>query len=495
MSFALASCAQSQPAPTTAKPASLPIRVLIVSGGPTPDYNQYAIESNARYLESLTARARSQRIYFADGSKTSRTISTLEPVPNRREELALAWILNQDSPADRVVFRAPRLRRLDGAATKSNVVKAVETFARNVPAGEKGLLYFTGHGLTGRKMGLLGLRTVEDAQNTTYSLWRDETISTRELASALKNWPAKAPLTLVMVQCHAGGFANVLFEGGDPAKPIVNRDFCGFFAATGERQAAGCTSEVDERNYQDFTTHFFAALSGISRDGRRITGADWDQNGQVSGLEALSWANLHDKSIDVPLCTSDQFLRAIFPTSDATLQTPYSQILAAAKPWQKATLNGLSQILNLGGETRLAQAQSAQTRLARQLQRENFADAPIDYEKNDLGLHFDALEKGLRTRFPDLKTPRRSSRYAAAHRGALRWLKTQPRDVEVVARAYEEWQGRAEAVSVREAMFSRFLMAAHTIALEKRLNQSGTAAQKAAFARLRAAENRSPIQK
>lgn len=488
-----ASCAHSQPTPAK---TALPLRVLIVSGGPTPEYNQYAIESNARYLESITARARSQRVYFADGSKTSRTILTLEPAPDVREQLVLSWITDQDPPEDDIVLRAPRLRRLDGAATKSNVLQAVGNFSRSVKAGESGLLYFTGHGSTGQIKTLFGLKTVEDVQNTTYSLWNDETLSTRELGSALRSWPATSPLVLVMVQCHAGGFANVMFEGGDPAKPLANRDFCGFFASTGARQAAGCTSEVDERSYQDFTTHFFAALSGISRDGRRITGADVDRNGRISGLEALSWANLRDKSIDVPICTSDTFLRTVFPQNDATwLRTPYSQILSSAKPWQKATLNGLSQMLNLKGETRLSQAQTAQIRLADRLKNEEAEDAPIDYQKNDLGLRFYALDKGLRTRFPDLKAPRNSARYAAARRAALRWLKTQPKDVEIVASAYQQWLRSAETTGVREAMFSRFLTAARTVVLEKRLNQSGTAAQKAAFARLRAAESRSPLQK
>jgi hypothetical protein len=40
-----------------------------------------------------------------------------------------------------------------------------------------------------------------------------------------------------------------------------------------------------------------------------VTGADFDQNGTVSMLEAFAHTGLRDNSIDVPVCTSDQFLR------------------------------------------------------------------------------------------------------------------------------------------------------------------------------------------
>ena len=301
-----------------------PLRTLIVSGGPDLEYNQYAIESNARYVESLTNKSSWRRIYFADGKPNSRTISALQNSPAFRANRSLAWILNEELPDDKIVAQASTLKQIDGASTPASVARALLDFSQ--PAtGERGLLYFTGHGSPG------GTQAQPDYQNTTYALWNDNEISERELARSLRVWPAQNPLFVVMVQCHSGGFANLIFQDGDPKKPLLNRDIAGFFSSTGERPAAGCTSEVNERDYQDFTTHFFAALSGISRDGRPIAGADYDHNGTVSGSEAFAWAGLNDLSIDVPVTTSDAYLRSLFSSpNDSWKSTPYAQIVASA---------------------------------------------------------------------------------------------------------------------------------------------------------------------
>ena len=47
-----------------------------------------------------------------------------------------------------------------------------------------------------------------------------------------------------MVQCFSGGFANVIFEGGDPEKGLAAHSRAGFFATVNNRLAAGCTALV-----------------------------------------------------------------------------------------------------------------------------------------------------------------------------------------------------------------------------------------------------------
>ncbi|RYG58361.1 hypothetical protein EON80_27220, partial [bacterium] len=340
----------------TAAPKKLPLNTLIVSGGPNPTYNQYAIESNARYVEKLTQGVTARRILFADGTKTSPTISVVKPAPDQDEQTVFNWLLRQPPVPDPIVFRASTLPQIDGPATKESVTQNIGWLAEQAKNGQKSLLYFTGHGSLGSKVPEAGGKPEPDSQNTVYNLWSDQNISVRETAEALKNWPQASPLVVVMVQCYSGGFGNLLFEGGDPTKPLLDRNFCGFYATIGERMASGCTSQVNETDYQDFTTHFFAALTGVSRDGRKVSGADYDKNGTVTMLEAMAWTNLKDLSIDVPVCTSDAYLRNIFPaTADQSwAQTPYSTIVKSAAPWQKAVLEGLSNQLGLKGELRIA---------------------------------------------------------------------------------------------------------------------------------------------
>ena len=478
------SLAQAQTAPPAA-----PLRALIISGGPSLDYNQYAIESNARYLEKLTAKARWQRVFFADGKLHSRTISALQPTPRFRAERALAWITDDEMPDEPVGVQASALTRVDGPSTKIAVNGALAAFVKP-GAGERGLLYFTGHGSAGQTTNWLG-KTAPDYENTTYALWGDGDYSTRELARAVKSWPAKNPLVVVMVQCHSGGFANVLFEGGDPKKPFVDRDIAGFFASTGERAAAGCTNEVNERDYQDFTTHFFAALSGLSRDGRRTTGADYDRNGAVSMSEAFAWANVHDLSIDVPVSTSDAYLRAVTPRQNEEWpKTPYSQVLANAQPWQKAMLNELSQILGLKGETRIADAMKAYAALQNRDEREPDLSG---VDEAALGARVERLQAQLKRRFPGLKSAKNSSSYRVAKRQAIAYLMARPAEVAALDAALDAYERAYGAADVREAMLERFVRGANTVLLQSQLRDKGTPQQRAIFTKLRMAEGRNPL--
>ena len=458
-----------------------PLRTLIISGGPDVEYNQYAIESNARYLEKLTEKSSWRRIYFADGKPNSRTISAIVSTPATQTARALSIVLDEDLPGDRITAQSSALKRIDGASTKPAVTNVLNAFAQPKP-GERGLLYFTGHGSAG------GSQTRPDYNNTTYALWGDDDISEREVGSAIHNWPAQNPLFIVAVQCHSGGFANLMFQDGNPEKPLLNRDIAGFFSSTGQRMAAGCTSEVNERDYQDFTTHFFAALSGISRDGRAITGADYDRNGTVSGSEAFAYANINDLSIDVPVSTSDAYLRALYGQSEGWKSTPYSQILNSAQPWQKAMLNSLSSALQLTGETRVKAALGA---FAKPDKDDN--DGLSDAQEKALDGRISKLNAQLVQRYPGLKAPKTSAKYRAAKRGAQAWLVARPAEVNALNDALNKYSRAQNMGDVRKAMIERFVRGCYSVVLAQRVQTDGTPEQQAAFAKLRAAEARNPL--
>jgi len=486
LAVGLASCARlsaQPPAPRVAMPSLGFGRVLIVSGGPNASSNQYAIESNARYLASLTRGAKWRRILFADGRARSKTISVVVDTPRTRARAVASWILDLPSPDEAATLKAPTLAPLAGASTPSSIRRSLGEFAiGGNPPKARELVYFTGHGAPGSTPS-----GANDYANTIYAGWNGD-FSTRELARALQSSPAKAPLVLVMVQCHGGGFANTLFMQGDPKRGVWNRDFCGFFASTAERPAAGCTSQVNERDYQDFTTYFFAALSGVSRDGRRVTGADYDGDGRVSLQEACAYADLHDLSIDVPVSTSDAFLRHVFPAHDTEWQRSYAPISEDAAPWQSAVLDGLSSRLNLRGDGRLRDAQkrfeavgnakaSGEFQLPQGVNSRRFNDA------------YDRLQAGLKARFPRLASLRGGARTGAIQ-SATDFLISQTDDLNVVYNAYQKSVSEDKS-EVEEAMLLRFLRTARTIVLQRRLAREGTTAQKAVFARLRRSEDRS----
>ena len=65
--------------------------------------------------------------------------------------------------------------------------------------------------------------------------------------------------------------------------------------------------------------------------------------------------------------------------------------------------------------------------------------------------------------------------------------------VRLLNRALVQWSQAENSTLSREAFLWRFVRTARTIVLQEELKKSGTPAQKATFARLRASESRNPL--
>ncbi len=306
--------------------AATPPRVLIVGGGPSREYNQAAIESNVRYVARVLDKGSPYRVLFADGEANR---STVRYTPKGSDD-------------DR--YRAPQLPRLDGPALAPTVNREIGALGRGASPV---FLYFTGHG-----------SLAEDIEPNTsqFDLWRENRLAVPELARLLTAYPKATPVTLLMVQCHAGGFAKLIFQDGNPAKPPIANRFCGFFASLEVRPAAGCTPSIDEADYHDFTGYFVAALTGRDRMGRSVQSADYDHDGRVGMNEAFCWSMVNDDSIDTPTCTSDEFLRDVVKTPDEkTFSTPYATVLGWASPAQRAAIETLKARLPRKGNRSLSE--------------------------------------------------------------------------------------------------------------------------------------------
>lgn len=314
-----------------------PMQTLVVGGGPDKPHNQVAIEANVRYFAKILPLNTPMRVIFADGNPESVNVQILKD--------------------GKISYRKPDLPRLDGPASLDQVRTEFDLLGKAI--GDKPttptLLYFTGHGSGDERSNYV---------NNRYDLWDDQELTVRGLASCLNSLPVKSPTTIVMVQCFSGAFGNLLFEHGDPAQPLTDRDLCGFFAATEQRMAAGCTPEINEADYQDFSGYFFAALTGTDRVGRKVPSADYNRDGRVGMNEAFAYCLMFDESIDVPVCTSDVFLRKFVTTpDDEVMKTPYAQVRKWADTAQGSALDGLTRTLNLTGSDRLQQAYTTLKRI------------------------------------------------------------------------------------------------------------------------------------
>ena len=480
----------------------LPLRVLIVGGGPNLINNQVAIESNVRYVEKLLPPNAPRTTLFADGDANHATVLYDDDVRAQPIGEQLFSLINPNSnDPSGLHYRKPNLGvKIEGASKQDDISRAFGQIAQAEsadPGGHQLLLYFTGHGSPGR----------QNYDNNLYDLWEDgrgaqasarAALTVRDLSHQIARLPNDVPVTLVMVQCFSGAFANLIFENGDPKGDLVKRDLCGFFATVPNRVAAGCTSAVNEAEYRDFTSFFFAALTGKDRVGRRVTGADYNGDGRVGMDEAYCYTLIHDDSIDAPVCTSDAFLRrfvSVTPAEERELfQTSYRDARQWASIPQRAALDALSDKLRLGGNSRLsaAYAQFVATQNQAGPNRRQMGDYRAAHDRFR-AIQSDSKSMLLR-QFPNLKlsdpAARREARQAAIAQLTREANQNKWQDLLDADAAVDKAERTMEEQEIAGSQIIRFVRLAKSVILAHRLNEGHEAGLKERYARLIASEVR-----
>ncbi|MBC7528713.1 MAG: hypothetical protein H7308_14350 [Chthonomonadaceae bacterium] len=479
-------------APALPRKQDASLRVVLVGSGPDLDYNQVAIESNVRYLNRLLPSDSSRTILFADGNVQSKTVLYEDdprqlPVGEYLFEIAVKSRNERDKDLHGQ-YKAPNLgSRCDGANTPPTLRKVLDGIGAEAGTKTSPLfLYFTGHGS-------INPRSID---NNAYDMWGDKKFSVTDLASKLESLPPQIPVTLVMVQCHSGAFANLIFKGGNPDNEATDRDFAGFFAAIKENVAAGCTSELNEDDYRDFTSYFFAALTGRDRLGRKVPSADYNKDGRIGMDEAYCYTLANDRSIDVPVSTSDVFLRKYLPiTGDAEgklLEAKYRDVQSWATPAQKYALDHLSKEARYGGEDRIKRAYSEmRLGVAQNQRRSEFRRSPVERDYDTLQQD---VKRTLLGRFPELNDPK-SEDYSVAKKAAIAFL-TQHRDdgpykeIRAAYSALSKSFSESESKQIEDAHRLRLIRLAKSVLLAHRLRESRDEKTKTRYEKLVVSEGR-----
>ncbi len=177
-------------------------------------------------------------------------------------------------------------------------------------------------------------------------LWFRDKMTAKDWTEKLDELPTDVPFVAVMVQCYSGGFGNLIFKGGDPDNGLADHPRCGFFSTVPDRVAAGCTPNINQAEYREYSSYFWEALSGVTRTGDSIEKPDFDHDGITSLLEAHAYTALNADTIDIPTRTSDFFLREYSTLKGEkdlfTVHTPIDQLLEGADPCERAVIEGLS---------------------------------------------------------------------------------------------------------------------------------------------------------
>jgi hypothetical protein len=453
-------------------PSSSPARdvFLTIGGGPLPESNQASIEKNVlffgRLLDERNVPASQRSVYFADGSAAGKDVQAkdVEAVPKANRLMAEFFGSETDLGLHYRNHEVPGVR---GASTRVNIEKWFREDGQALQSGDRLILYVTAHG-----------ERSDDRANpyeTSIMLWNDEKLTVTDLAGLLDTLPEGVNVVAVMVQCYTGGFARIVYDKADPERGISKQNRCGFFATVHDRAAAGCTPDVDESTYVEYSTYFWEALAGRTRTGKSIVAPDYDADGRVSLIEAHAYTVLKADTIDLPLTTSSEFLSVESQFQDdghpelRPEDAPYDDILKLATPVERAVLEGLSKQLALTGTGRIkaAERESRPSRRGRSRGRDRTASRRAAQLRetiaDDLKQRWPELANVLNPESVELLTTKSATFLAA--------LEAHPQ--------YDEYREQTDLASSelssreRRVKYERFIRAAQDVILRDNLKRLG----------------------
>jgi hypothetical protein len=482
---------------------------LTIGGGGSPRNNQLSLERNVVFFRHTLADCgladAPHDVYFACGNEKQRDLQYLDDKTEPpRANLLLARLLDRSEDELYQNYRAHDLPDVKGPANRKSLNDWFATTGARLADGDRLFIYFTGHGGGGPR---------QAPRNTTMDLWLDGGMPVKEFVGLLDKLSPKVQVVLIMVQCHSGGFGDVIFKGADVGPVLAESTRCGFFATWCDRLAAGCTPDTAEENYKDYTTYFFAALSGRTRMGQAVPAPDYDHDGRTSMAEAHAYVLLTSDTIDIPMTTSDVLLRQFSKIKDAkvadlvTPSTPFEALLKHATPDRRAVLEGLSKQLELKGDDRAASARALADSIDKQRKAlqppgggggrrglpggGNNATGNMQNERDNLR---NTIRARLIARWPEMNSP--------YHPLAVAALAKEPDEIVKViesAPGYKKWDDLVQKVDEQQeksfdlerkwVKCQRFLYVAETVALEANLPSFGGKLVQSRYEALRKAEN------
>lgn len=353
-----------------------PLRWIVAGGGPTPESNEVSIEDDlALASNTLTGPG---RLLYAGGARTMAVRVEAGGVAGDPLVQRLGRIFDP-RPARGSKYQKTRLDA-DGPATADALLREIRTAVAS--EGAPLTVWISGHGDRG-----------ETAAQNAVLLWGNDVLTPVDLAVALDEAPLRRQTRFVMTTCFSGGFAELAFAEANAEQPAVEGDVCGLFASTWDREAGGCDPNPDRGRHDGYAVHFLNALAGTTRDGKPIAkvDVDFDGDGNVSYLDAHTWARLHSGSIDVPTTTSERWLRQI--AADAP------DVATVAEPHEDAVVRELEERLGVSAES------DARDRLAAiEAQLADLREAEASAAEAE-GAAYRAVAAELLSRWPVLNDP------------------------------------------------------------------------------------------
>ncbi|RUM94846.1 MAG: hypothetical protein DSZ28_01060 [Thiothrix sp.] len=274
--------------------------IFLVGGGNEPANSQVQIEMNVKWIEAmLRAKGQQLRVFFTDGQAQSADVLTRNKPDNKKATALepLTRILGKYGD-NYLSFRNNQLENVEGSTDAENLkVVLKEAFAVMVP-GDRVFFIYQGHG-----------SWEDDESNNALKLWYGTQISAREFEGLLDTLDPGVQFRFFFPQCYSGAFLRLADAQVLAHKNSSQARQCGFTAVSANKMSEGCTVSINEGDYRDYSTYFFAALDGKTRLGEPLASSpDLDGDAKVSLHEAHLYSLDNAYSTDLSRSTSEDFL-------------------------------------------------------------------------------------------------------------------------------------------------------------------------------------------
>ena len=294
--------ATATPIAATTVAGSIAPHFLLVGGGPKPSASESQIEFNVTWVQQSLrqlAPGAPVRTWFADGNGPAptsvRQASRGEEPDPPFDALASAY---GESTENRLRYRRHSVPDVLGTTERDSLLPELRRYLRSLSPGDQAMLVYNGHGTWER-----------DRAENSLRLWDESRLSVRDFQSLLEVVDTVVPVRFVLTQCYSGAFARAITPDVGTGLELVPGARCGFFAESSERQSEGCSASLGLGDYRDYTTYFFAGLTGRDRLGREVPRAvDRDTDGRLTPFDAHLHVLAEGYNGDLPRSTSEDWL-------------------------------------------------------------------------------------------------------------------------------------------------------------------------------------------
>lgn len=388
--------------------ASMAEEALLVGGGYNLQGSQGQIELNVKWVQGiLEAKGLTVDTYFTDGDEPGPDVHyRLDPKKNDSPLEALARVFG-DWVLENRRYREHEVDNVLGSTRRSNLEPELRTIIERT-RDEDLLLVYNGH----------GSQSYTTPDEVTLNLWDDTTLKASELHELLE--PRRSAFRFVFTQCYSGGFHRLAYADSAQGSALSETPRCGFTAESAYRLAEGCSASIDSDDYRDYTTYFFAALSGYDRDGDPIqNNPDRNDDGQTTLREAHLHTLEQAYSTDLSVSTSEDYLEQWqpwylrwLPVSTRLPDSEYADLFRLLAARHDIPLSG-----NINASLRNA-LRAADNRL------QKLADDRLALERDYQQLQY-KLQYELIRQWPALMGPYTGAYQALAQRGELQEIARQ----------------------------------------------------------------------